>query len=273
MLGVVPDAFGALPGLQMNGLMDQLLQFFAVTLRIGAFLMAAPFFGSRMVMLQVRIVTVVALSIFIFGQIDLPSVEVLTSPRLLPLMAQELALGLSAGLILTILFSAVSLAGEKVASTSGLSFAAQIDPTSGGQTPVISQIFTLFLTILFMAMDGHLITIALVLDSYKTIPIGGVVTLSPLVDAGLSAAGTMFEMATKIMLPIAALLLLINIAIGVITKSAPQLNLFSFGFPITLIAVYVILFISTWPLAHSFGNLIQQSMDIIETLIGGLAGG
>lgn len=268
MLPVVPQAFGALPGLQMQGLGDLIVQFMAMTLRIGAFLMAAPFFGSRMVALPVRIVFGVSLTIFVFARVPAPPVEVLTGPSLLPLMAQELALGLGAGLILTILFSAVSLAGDKIASTSGLSFAAQMDPTGAGQTPVVSQIFVLFLTMLFLALDGHLVAIRLVLESYEVMPVGAPMALWPVVDAGITISGAMFRAAAQIMLPVAAILLMVNLAIGLITKSAPQLNLFSFGFPITLLAVFFVLFVSTWPLAHAFSALVREGLGALSTLIG-----
>jgi flagellar biosynthetic protein FliR len=272
MLPVASQAFGSLPGLQMQGLTDQILQFMAMMLRIGAFLMAAPFFGSRMVALPVRVVFGVALTFFVFGRVQPPSVEVLTSPALLPLMAQEIAIGIAAGLVLTILFSAVSLAGEKIAATSGLSFAAQIDPQSGGQTPVVSQIFVLFLTMLFLSLNGHLVAIRLVLASYETLPVGGAPGLWPLAEAGVAAAGDMFAVAAAIMLPVAAVLLMMNLAIGLITKSAPQLNLFSFGFPITLIGVFVVLFISTWPLAQAFARLVQASLATLGAILGGSSG-
>lgn len=267
MLSLVPQSFGDLPGLQMQGLGDLLVQFMAMTLRIGAFLMAAPFFGSRMVALQVRIVFGVALTVFVFGQVPPPPIEALTGPALPVLMVREIGLGLAAGLVLTILFAAVAVAGDKIASTSGLSFAAQVDPTSGGQTPVVSQIFVLFMTMLFLAMNGHLVAIGLVIESYRLIPVGAPIPAAALIEAGLAAAGAMFAAAATIMLPITAILLMVNLAIGVITKSAPQLNLFSFGFPITLMAVFFLLFLSAWPLSRAFGDLIGESLAALEGLL------
>lgn len=267
MLSLVPQSFGDLPGLQMQGLADLLVQFMAMTLRIGAFLMAAPFFGSRMVMLQIRIVLGVALTIFVFIQVPPPPLEALTGPALPVLMAREIGLGLAAGLVLTVLFAAVALAGDKIASTAGLSFAAQMDPAGGGQTPVVSQIFTLFLTMLFLALNGHLVAIGLVVESYRLIPVGAPIPAGLLVEAGIAAAGQMFASAAAIMLPISAILLMVNLAIGLITKSAPQLNLFSFGFPITLMAVFFLLFLSAWPLSRSFDALISDALGALEAVL------
>ena len=95
------------------------------------------------------------------SQLKFPPLEFLVSAKLLPIIFQELFIGLTCGLVINILFSSVILAGEKIAATSGLAFAAQIDPTSGAQSPVISQIFQLFLLVLFFSLNGHLIVFEL----------------------------------------------------------------------------------------------------------------
>ena len=180
----------------------------------------------------------------------------------------EIAVGLAAGLTLSIWFAAVLLAGEKIASTSGLSYAAQIDPATGAQTPVVSQILYMFLLVIFLSIDGHLIAIATMLESYTILPIGAPVAAGTLIASGISAAGSMFLAATIIMLPISIALVLINLAIGIITRSAPQLNLFSFGFPITLLAVFFILYFSVGPLAESARSLIGSALQSLQTMLG-----
>jgi len=273
MLPVVPLDLGALPGTGLQGLLDILLQGFVLTLRIGAFLLAAPFFGSRMVPLPVRIVFGVAIAAFVFAEAPVPPVEVLTTLSIVPIVAQELAIGLTAGLVLTIIFSAAAVAGDKIASTAGLSFAAQVDPTGSGQTPVVSQIFMLFLIVVFLALNGHLVAIGMILESYRTVPVGASVALWPLAQIGVDAMGTMFALAASIMLPVAAVLFLLNLVIGVVTKSAPQLNLFSFGFPITLMAAFLLLFLSVGSLAQAFSDLIRDALAILDTIFGGLGRG
>jgi flagellar biosynthetic protein FliR len=273
MLTLDPSTFGALPGLGMQGLIEVLLQFLAVSLRIGAFLIASPLFGARMVPLQVRIVATIAIAAFVFARIEPPEASMLTDLRVVGIVAQELAIGLAGGLVLTIVFSAASLAGEKIAATSGLSFAAQFDPNAGGQTPVLSQIFMLTLTMVFLALNGHLVAIGLVIESYRIIPIGSGVPLLPLAGAGVEAAGTMFALAATIMLPLVAILFMINIAIGIVTKSAPTLNLFSFGFPITLIAAFVLLFLAARPLGEAFADLTDTGLGSLRAMLGDPNGG
>ena len=98
---------------------------------------------------------------------------------------KEIAIGVTAGLILSIMFSAASLAGEKIATSAGLSYAAQVDPVSGVQTPVVSQILYLFLIMLFLTVDGHLIALRIIIESYKFIPIGTLPVPSALINGGM----------------------------------------------------------------------------------------
>ena len=266
-------SLGPLPGMQMQDLLDWLLQVLVMNLRAGAFLLSAPFFGSRMLPLQIRIILSFALGAFVMSQVEAPTMAVLTSFQVIPLILQELAIGLCVGLTFTILFASAGLAGEKIASSSGLSFSMQVDPSGSGQTPVVSQILTLFLLVIFFSINGHLLVFALILESYTVVPIGAPLVLDGMIQAGIDAAGLMFDFASSMMLPIVAVLLIINLAIGIITKSAPQLNLFSFGFPITIFSVFVLLTLSITPFAWAFSDLTNAIVDFLRTLIEGMQNG
>ena len=266
-------SIAGLPGIPLQSLIDVFLQIFFVTLRMGAFLISSPFFGSRMVPLQVRIVFSVVLGLFVAAQVELPEVSVLTSFLVIPLLLQELAIGLCAGLTLTIIFASVGLAGEKIAATSGLSFAIQVDPSGGGQSPVLSQMLTLFLLVIFFALNGHMLVLAIMINSYTLAPIGEPLVYQIMIQTGIDAAGLMFAFAASIMLPIVAVLFIINLAIGIITKSAPQLNLFSFGFPITILSVFVLLVFSVTPIAWAFADLLEDIVSILNTLTEGMGNG
>ena len=261
------------PGLSMQSLYDFTLQFLILSLRIGSFLIAAPFFGSRSVVVTIRIVATCALTFSLVDRVPALEISNMTNLIIISIFLQEIIIGLCGGMVMTIMFSSVALAGEKIASTSGLSFATQIDPNAGGTTPVVSQIFSLFLTTIFLSLDGHLTALALVIQSYETFPIGAVANLSVLFEAGALAAENMFDSATTIMLPIAAVMSMINIAIGIITRSAPTLNLFSFGFPITLVSIFVILFVSVPHLAAAFSDLTGQMLQALKFILQGVEGG
>lgn len=261
------------PAGSLNIVFSSLFEILFLSIRIGSFLLAAPFFGSRMVPLNVRIVLTFSLSFFLYGWVDAPDLLNLTVLKLSSFIFFEIAIGITAGLIFTIAFSTVALVGEKIASTSGLSFAIQMDPTTGVQAPIVSQFFTLFLLMIFFATDYHLHVFNLILDSYQVIPVGGNISFFNLYEAILISSENMFSNASLIMLPLVGVLLLINLAIGVMTRSAPQLNLFSFGFPITILSTMFILYFSVSPLSHLFYELISDHVDLVRQMFGGLANG
>ena len=263
----IVNELGALPGLELQELFTFIILLLIASLRGGAFLISAPFFGSRMVPLQIRIVFSFCLGFWILGTLQFPDQNTLLGPKLILIVLQELFIGLTVGLVLNICFAAVTLAGEKIAATSGLAFASQVDPNGGGQSPVISQIFFLFLIVVFFSVNGHLMVLGLIYKSFEFYPLGEFTSYGELVSAGLSASDILFKSAAIIVLPIIIVLLFVNIAIGFITKSAPQLNLFSFGFPMTLIGAFLILFYSVDAIAFAFKDLIQSIIDLVMSLL------
>lgn len=257
-----------LPGMGLTAIVDWLTVYLFAMLRIGAFLLAAPFFGGRFVPLPVRIMASVVLALPVMaGGVALPAPADLAGLQAVPMILKELAVGLTAGLVLTILFGAASLAGDRIAATAGLGFAAQYDASAGGQTPVVAQLFGLFLTMVFFAVDGHLAVIRIVLESYVALPPGSQIDLARLVQAGLTAGGRMFALGMAMMLPVVAVLLLLNLAVGVLTRSAPTLNIFSFGFPVTMTVTLVLLYLTTPGMATALEEVVFEGVGMLGELL------
>jgi flagellar biosynthetic protein FliR len=273
MLGLATQSMMGIPGLDLQYVMDALLHFFITGLRLGAFLLSSPIFGAKWMPLKVRTIFVICVAVALSEQVPPIEASFLGTPAGFMMMATEIIIGLGAGITLTIWFSAMVLAGEKIASTAGLGFATLSDPNSGGSTPVVSQMMQLLLLVIFLSVDGHLMAIAMILDSYQTLPVGQSIDINILIDTGISAAGSMFKVATMIMFPIIIVQLLVNAAIGIITRSAPQLNLFSFGFPITLMVVFLVLYMSAGVLGASSRSLIDNALFAMQGLLTGLAYG
>ena len=264
---------GPLPGVNLQFVMELLAGLFLASLRIGAFLIASPFFGGSAVPLQVRIIMAVLLGVAVVTTVEVPDWQAFAGLNGIQVILTELAIGISSGLILTIWFSAALLAGEKIASSAGLGFAAQIDPDSGGQTPVVSKTFSLFLTVIFLSWNGHLLVLRAVADSYTYLPVGAMPAFPVLIQSGIAAAGSMFFAATIIMLPLTAFLMAINLVIGVITRSAPQLNLFSFGFPISMIGIFVLLYLWVDVLGGAMDDLSHAAAENIQLVLGTMING
>lgn len=267
MMDSIFQSASGVPGLSQALILNVILDIFILSLRIGAFLIAAPFFGSRMVPLNIRIIFSISLAVFLYGWIEVPQVINDGFAILIPVIFVEILLGLTAGLIFSIAFSAAALAGEKIAATSGLGFAMQVDPSTGTQSPVISQFFTLFLLVLFFSSDSYLLVFYHILNSYQIFPIGSILNHEILYSSIFIASENMFQNAVLIMIPIVGYLLLINLVVGIITRSAPQLNLFSFGFPITILCTIVILYFSVSPLSNMLLALLSEHVEIFSDLI------
>ena len=151
--------------------------------------------------------------------------------------------------------------------------AAQIDPDTGGQTPVVSKIFSIFLTVLFLSWNGHLVVLRTILDTYQFMPVGTLPNIDALVAGGLTAAGSMFFAAAVIMLPITGFLVAINLAVGVISRSSPQMNLFAIGFPISMIVIFILLYMWVDALGHSLIELSQTAVESVTAVLGTMING
>ena len=273
MVGLIEQNMTGLPGADFNFIIEMLLVLLVSALRIGAFLLSSPIFGARWLPLQVRVLMAFAFASTVINQPRNIDFFQLTTSTGVFMMLTEIAIGLTAGLILTISFSAILLAGEKIASTAGLGYAAQVDPSTGGQTPVVSQLLYLFLLVVFLSVDGHLLAIGIMLNSYEILPIGETIKPGVLIGSGIAASSSMFLSATLIMMPIVMVLLLINAINGVVTRSSPQLNLFSFAFPVTLLSVFVLLYFSASKMGDSSVSLIDGSLAAMQTMIEDLVNG
>lgn len=262
-----------IPAIGLTAVFDLLAQYMVAMLRLGAFLIASPVFGGRFIPLPIRVLATAVIALPVMMNAPLPTPQDIADLRFVAVVMSELTIGLSAGLVVTILFGAASVAGDRIASTAGLSFAAQFDPAAGGQTPVVSQIFGLFLLSCFIGTEGHLTAIRLILESYITLPIGSSLNPAVLVSAGLLAGGQMFVIASTMMLPVVSVLLILNIVIGVLTRAAPQLNVFSFGFPVTMTATMVLIYIFAPGLITSFEELVDEALRILTDLLRALSNG
>ena len=183
----------SIAGLELSSLLDILAGVGLASLRIGSFFLASPLFGYRIIPLQVRIVVSFASSFLIFSYIPMPNINELAGINLVISIFTRISNRSFKWFILKILFASAELAGEKIAASTGLSFAGLIDPESGAQTPVISQIFSLFMLLTFLSLNGHLVALSILLESYKIFPIATSGFNLSIIKLGIDAGGLMFK--------------------------------------------------------------------------------
>lgn len=202
--------------------------------RISAAMMAAPLFSHRAIPRQIRLGVALMLAMLLMPwQPAMSDFNPLSLQGLL-LTANELILGICLGFMLQLVFEAVMFAGQFVATGMGLGFASVIDQQQGISVAVMGQFFMLITMLLFLAMNGHLAFIKLLADSFVAWPVGTAVVQPETFGVLLTAIGGMLRNALGIALPAVVALLVAQIAMGVMSRAAPSLNLFSVGFPVTL---------------------------------------
>lgn len=257
----------AATSIELNGWVGSLMWPF---MRIGAMLMAAPVFGARLVPVRVRLALALTLTWILSPMVypDAVVIDPLTAEGLM-VGVQQVLIGLAMGFTLQMVFSAVVIAAQSMAMGMGLGFATAVDPQNGVQVPVVAQYYLTLATLIFLAMDGHLLLIRVLVDSFQSLP----VSLEGLSHDGLWAlvnwGGRMFAGAVLIALTAMTSLLIINIAFGVMSRAAPQLNIFGVGFPVMMGAGFIVIMLGLTGLAPQVAELMQDAFELIGLLVAG----
>ncbi|MGA6106385.1 flagellar biosynthetic protein FliR [Pseudomonas solani] len=233
--------------------------------RIASLLMTMPLIGTQLVPTRVRLYLALGITAVIAPSLPpMPPVDAITLQAFL-LIAEQILVGAVMGFALQLFFHAFVVAGQILAVQMGLGFASMVDPTNGVSVPVIGQFFTMLVTLLFLAMNGHLVVFEVLAESFVTLPVGGglmaehywtlATKLGWVLGAGLLLA-----------LPAITALLVVNIAFGVMTRAAPQLNIFSIGFPLTVALGLVIIWIGMADILSQYQLLATDALQLLREL-------
>jgi len=251
---------------QLEGWLSQLFWPFV---RIGACFMVAPAFGALFVPARLRIVLAGAVALLVAPLIPHPQGIAAFSATGVVITIQQVIIGVALGFALQILFDAVAMGGQLLANSMGLSFAFNVDPARGTSTAALGQLYALLVMLTFLALDGHLALIEMLVEGFRTLPIG---------EAGLGSEGLwslvswgtqIFAGALAVALPGITALLIVNIAFGVMSRAAPAFNLFAVGFPISLVFGLVIVLVGLPALQSSFITLLGKAFVLLRSLQGG----
>jgi flagellar biosynthesis protein FliR len=243
-------------------------QLFWPFVRIGACLMVAPGFSAVTVPVRIRIVLAAAIALIVAPLVPPPAAIEPLSAAGVVVTVQQIVIGVALGFSLQIIFDAVQIGGQLIANSMGLSFAYNVDPIHGAETPVVGQLYAILVLLTFFALDGHLRLIETLAAGFRTLPVGanglGTAGLWQLIEWGTQIFGG----ALAIALPAVAALTIVQLAFGVMSRAAPQLNLFAVGFPISLL-LGLFLVLATLPMLQSrFVRLIGDAFGVVRSLLG-----
>jgi flagellar biosynthetic protein FliR len=239
--------------------------------RIMALFSTDPILGNASVPVRVKVFAAFLVTIVIAPVLPaLPDVAP-GSPAGLLVLAQQILIGAAMGLAMRVVFSAVEMAGYLAGMQMGLGFATFFDPQNGAQTPALAQLLSLFAMLLFLAFDGHLAVIAALVKSFDMLPLSP----QPLSAAGISVlmdwAKQIFTAGVAMSLPVVGALLVANLAIGIMSRAAPQLNIFAVGFPVTLVGGMVLLAMLVPFLTPMLERLATEGVSTLAKMLGGFA--
>jgi flagellar biosynthetic protein FliR len=229
--------------------------------RILGLVTAAPVFGNTGVPMLIKMTLAVSLAAVVAP--TLPPVPIVdpTSWAGILILGQELLVGVAMGFAMRLVFAAIEFAGEVASSTMGLGFATFFDPSSAGRSSAISQFLALVATMAFLAMNAHLVLVEALVESFFTMPISATPMALGAPLEMVRWGGRIFSAGLQLSLPIVAALLITNVALAILTRAAPQLNLFGIGFPITLGTGFLVISLTLPYLGTPLQNLFNQGIE------------
>lgn len=238
-----------------------------VLIRVSALVASAPVIGARTVPSKIKLGLSVLITIIVLPVIPkAPAVDPLSASALL-ITANQIIIGVAMGLALQLVFTMFVMGGQIIAYQMGLGFSQMVDPQSGMQVPVVSQFYIILLTLIFFALDGHLAMIKALTDSFVSLPVGTNGLSKDSVWTLVAWGSEMYIGAVQIALPAIASILLINFTFGVVSRSAPQFNIFSIGFPVTMIMGFFIIMATLTTLSPHISRLLGAAFGLINVMV------
>lgn len=255
----------------MVSISSELLQTWVISLlwpltRVLGVIATAPIFSHNSIPNQVKLGLGLMLTLIIMPTLPpLPQFEIISFQGLL-ILVQQLVIGLAIGFSMRLVFSAVDLAGQLIGMSMGLGFASFYDPQSQGQSTAVNQFLVLLAMLIFLSLDGHLMIVSAIADSFISMPIA--VNGAGIDPMKIAMWGeTIFSAGLLLALPAVTALLITNMALGILTRTAPQLNLFGIGFPITLSIGFVVLALALPGMLKPIENFIEQGVSNMHQVV------
>ncbi len=231
-------------------------------LRILALFTSAPVFSSRAFPVRARVC--LAFLVAVTCQASLPQMPLIgfNDPRAFAVAVQQVAIGLAIGFSVRVVFASMELAGEVVGFQMGLNFAAFFDPSMSSQSSALGRFFGQMAALLFVVLNGHVLVLVAVCRSFDAFPVGnGALSFFNTLQL-FKLGGELFASGFWIALPMVGMLMFVNLALGVVSRVAPQMNIFAVGFPITL-AVGLVGVALTLPLFEGpFLSLMERTLSL-----------
>lgn len=250
-------------------IIQYLMMYLLPFVRVSAMMMALPIIGTQLVPGKIRLIFSLALTYIVVcsGNSNVmlsPDISMFT---LFCIIIMQVLIGVLMGLVIHIIFQTFMMAGQIISMQMGLGFASLMDPQNGVSVPIVGQLYIMIATLLYLTMNGHLFVISILVDSFAQIPVNQFDISTIHVDKFIELGSFMFAYGLKIALPAVITILITNISFGMMTKAAPQLNIFTLGFSITLIAGISLIYICLSFIGSQFTEVSEKAHSTLVALI------
>lgn len=249
-------------------LLDWLATYLWAFCRIAAMLMVMVVIGSKTTPARIRLFYAFTITIAVLPVIPpAPANIELFSLASALIILQQILIGIAIGTISIFVIQTFVVAGQVIAMQTSLGFASMADPMSGQSSPVVGQFYVLLVTLLFLTLDGHLLMIEMIIRSFDTLPVS---------MEGLFAAdyrklagwfSLMFSAALAFSIASMVAMLLVNLSFGIMTKAAPQLNIFSLGFSVSMVFGLFVLWVTLVNVPVHFENQWLRAINLMCELL------
>ena len=243
------------------------------TFRIGGFVLAAPIASEYVIPRRVKVVFTLALALLLAPLAPVPGGLSIFSGAGAMTAVQELIIGAAIGLVMQLAFDALTLAGQTISMTMGLGFATLVDPQRGTNVTVLGQMFMIIGILTYLALNGHLMLLGALANSFQTLPIGGASVDKHFLYSVAIWGARIFETGMLVALPAIIALVIVNIALGVVSRTAPQLNLFGIGFTVTMLCGFFVLLVGLDGIMDGITRLIDSALGAVVELVSAPAAG
>lgn len=230
--------------------------FLFVFVRTGAILMAAPVFGAMNVPVQVKAGLSLMIALLLTPlapQVPMPQTVVGVAASL----AGEVMIGVTIGFAIRFVLTGIEYAGQVAGFQMGIGMASAYDPLHGSQITVVGKFLSILTLLIFLTMNGHLMVIMALKKSFDEIPPYGFTLSGGLMEGFIAFSREIFVLAFKFSAPVVAILIFVNVALGIMARTVPQLNMFVIGFAITIMAGFTMIALSM----PVFENAVEAVFD------------
>ncbi|WP_133407616.1 flagellar biosynthetic protein FliR [Parashewanella tropica] len=231
--------------------------------RISSMFMVMAIFGASTTPARVRLMLALAVTFAVAPMLPEMPLTPLFSFQGMFITAQQVLIGIAMGFVSVMMLQTFVLTGQIIGMQTSLGFASMVDPGSGQQVPAVGNFFLILSTLLFLQLDGHLLMIKMLIASFETLPVSTqgiqIGNYKAIADWGAYMFGAALTMSISAILA----LLLINLSFGVMTRAAPQLNIFSIGFPITMLSGLLVLWLTLNPIMAHFSEVWNSAQVLM----------